>query len=461
MKRIETHRPRAPWLWVFPMAFLWLPQTYSDWCSGTPLLFTIRKFSEDPTTIALLSSINLAFNFFVGAFTNYMSDRIWTRWGRRRPFLIVGWVGLALAMFLIPNAPNIWALAAVIVFYQFCMDFAKPYEALYNEVIPPLQRGRASVLRNVLLNIAALFFNGMLIAQFDREYDLSAFGRALHLNGEMLVYWIGGGAVLVAAVFLVFFVRETPPLGGIVRERFSFRRFFRDVFCHREWWLIYLLYICPTLAAAGIPSFAALFYTDQLGFTKAQVGQIGMLALLVNIVVFVPLAGFLADKVDRMRIFQIGLLAPVALNLVFFLYARFVADYSVSYGTLLFFMTVAGTGGFVSFAWVVHGPLLYDYMPSNQYGTISAGFGFVQGLLSFVFLNAMGLWVRGFTSVFGSGGGSRTDWSSAYVFQFMGGVLAFMAAGYFAREVRRGRVKPYAQMEMDEMRKRRMAGSTP
>jgi hypothetical protein len=43
----------------------------------------------------------------------------------------------------------------------------------------------------------------------------------------------------------------------------------------------------------------------------------------------------------------------------------------------------------------------------------------------------------------------------------MGGVLAFLAAGWFAREVKRGRVKPYAQMEMEEMRRRRTAGSTP
>ena len=461
MKRIETHRPRVPWSWVALMVFPWLPQVYADWCGGVPLAFTIRKFTEDPVLIALLSSVHLAFNFMVGAFTSYLSDRVWTRWGRRRPFLIPAWVGLAAAMFALPLAPSLWALGAIIIFWQFCFDFAKPYEPLYNEVIPSPQRGRASVLRNVMQAVTNLYFNGVLIAQFDRQYGLVVFGRMLRLNGEMILYWAGAVGILIAAALLTFGVRETVPLHGITRERFRFATFFRDVFGHREWWMVYLLYLCPTLAGGGIPSFAALFQTEQLHFTKEQIGWTGMVAMLINIVLFVPVAGFLADRTSRMRIFQIGLIAPVTLNLLFFLYVRYLTDYTLSNGMLLFFTTVSGTGGFISFAWVVHGPLLYDYIPSNRFGTVSAGFSFVQGLTSFILLNAVGFWVKGFTALFGSRGSGSYDYSSAYVLQFFSGVVALAVAQYFYREVKRGRVTPYAQLELEEERRREeQAGGT-
>lgn len=278
--RIETHRPKVPWTWVTWMVLPWVTMSYEGICSGAPLTFTIRKFVENPSLIAFLSSVNLAFNFLVGAVVSYMSDRIWTRWGRRRPLLIVGWMGSVVTLFLIPLAPNLGSLVILIVIYQFCSDVSMPYEPLYNEVIPPSQRGRASTLRNILQNATGWFANTVMLAQFDRQYDFRAFGQTLRLNGETAVYWLGGLGVLVSLVFLILRVRETPPPESIRRERFSFPRFVRDVFGHRQWWMVYLLYACPLFVMGGIGSYAGggvgsgalpLFLTEQLGFEKSFV----------------------------------------------------------------------------------------------------------------------------------------------------------------------------------------------
>jgi Na+/melibiose symporter-like transporter len=430
--------------------------TYFGNCGGAPLAFTIRKLVESPAVVAFLSSINFAMVFLVSAAASYMSDRIWTRWGRRRPLLVVGWVGGATAMFFVPLATNVWTLAILIVVFQFCSDVGTPYEPLYNEVIPPSQRGRASTMRNVMNNVTSLFFNGVMLAQFDRQYDLGKAGQWLKLDGERALYWVGSAAILLASLLLAMWVRETPPPESIKRERFSPVGFLRDVFGRREQWMVYLLYICPFLVIAGIGSFMAsafgafiaLFETEQLGFSRQQVGWAAGAIGVVNMVLFIPVWGWLADRWSRLKLFRFALLAPVVINLSLFCFVRFVTNYTLPFWGLMTFAIM--TEGLMALIYVLWGPLVYDYLPSNGYGTAAAGFSFVGGFVNFVLVNAAGLWVEGFTHVFGTAGKSKFDYSSIFIWQALTAAVACVLAGWFAHEVKQGRVTAYARREFEE-----------
>ena len=455
MKKIETHHAKVPWSWVAWMIFPWSALTYFGNCGGAPLAFTIRKLVESPALVAFLSSINFAMVFIVSALASYMSDRMWTRWGRRRPLLIVGWTGGAIAMFFVPLADNVWSLAALIVIFQFCSDVGSPYEPLYNEVIPPSQRGRASTLRSIMQNVTGLFFNGVMLAQFDRQYDLGKMGAWLHLDGERAIYWVGSAVVFAAAMFLAYKVRETPPPESIRRESFSIVNFFRDVFGDRQQWMVYLLYVSPYLVIAGIGTFMAssfgafitLFTTEQLGFSKQQIGYSAAAIGIINMALFVPIWGYLADRLPRLRLFQVALVLPVVINLTLFCTVRFGTDYALSFTTLLVFAVLSeGTMSLINVLW---GPLVYDYLSSSSYGTAGAGFSFVGGLTNFLLINGAGLWVQTFTSVFGSRGNSVADYSSAFIWQAGAAAVAVGLVGWFAREVKRGNILPHAKLEFE------------
>jgi MFS family permease len=446
MKRIETHHPRVPWSWVFWMCVPWAAAVYLEQVSGAALTFTMRRFIEDPVLISFLSSINIACNFLVGSVVSYLSDRVWTRWGRRRPFLIVARVITGICLLLVPLMPNIWSLAMVIVIYQFTNDVGTPFEPLYNEVIPPPQRGRAATIRNILQNLSAVFFSAVMLRQFDQQYQLSTW----QFRGEHLIYWVGGAILLGVAALLAFGVRETPPPHGVPTERIRITRFFRDVFGERQAWMLYLLYVCPTLAGAGIGVMLPLLQTEQLGFSKAQIGIAGAVGTTVNVLVFFPLAGYLTDRVSRLWLFRLGVVMPVVINLGFWWYLRFVAHYQITLAQLIGFGLVSGF--FLTWVWTVWGPLIYDYMPSNKFGTYSAGFGFVAGVTGFVLTNLCGLWVRTFTKLFGNPGPAPYDYSSAFLWSFALGLVACVVTFYFEREAKRGRVIAYGQIELKEER---------
>lgn len=434
-----------PWSWVAWMSSPWLALYYIENVSESgPLTFTMRKFIENPALIAFLTSLNVAFNFMVGVVASYMSDRVWTRWGRRRPFLIVGWTGVAMAMACVPLATNVWSLAAIIVAYQLFTDIAKPVEPLYNEVVPSAQRGRGGSIHNIAQQVLGLLFFGVLVARFDQMHEFEVLGRALKISGEMTLYWTGSALVLGATLFLVFFVRETPPPGGVVRERFAVRTFVREVFGQRQWWMVYLLYITPAIAAP-VGSFQMLIRTEQLGFSKEQLGYSISIGMVVILGIFTPLGGYLADRMPRLRLFQIGLIGPAVIEFIFFLHLRYYAHYSISFTTLMIYGVLAAA--FATCAFLVWGALIFDYIPTAKFGTVSAGLTFFGGLAPFLTTNLAGLWITGFTRMFGSAGGSHYDYSSVYILQIITAVLAVGLTEFFRHEERRGKVAPLGRTE--------------
>jgi len=448
MTKIETHHARVPWSWVAWMTGPWLVLYYIDNASdGGPLTFTIRKFVEAPTLIALLSSIHVAFAFTVGAASSYMSDRIWTRLGRRRPFLMVGWLGVAIGMMCLPLAPNVWVFSAILLVMQFGSAIAKPVEPLYNEVVPPSQRGRGGTMRNTAQQLMGLFFFGVMMSQFDHVYTVTLFGHTYQLTGEMALYWTGGLIIVSGVVFLAVAVRETPPREPVVHERTSFAQFCRDVFGHRQWWMVFLLYITPILSGPTGGSFGMLMKTEQLGFTKSQIGFLVSVGLVVGIAVFAPIAGYLTDKTSRMRLLRIGIAGPAVVEIIYFLYLRYVADYSIPLSIAIGF-GLAGSA-LKTFAYLVWGALVFDYIPSNKFGTVSAGLTFFGGLTPFLMINLAGLWVTGFTHLFGAPGGGEYDYSSLYVLQVGCAALALWFTFLFEREERNGNVVPLGRLEVE------------
>jgi hypothetical protein len=225
---IETRSTRIPWAWVFWMSLPVGVFAFIEKCSGTALLFTMRKFIADPALISLLASVNIAFNFLVAPFVAWKSDRLRTRWGGRKPFIVAGLLLLAPALIALPLASSLWTLLPAILLYQFAVDFGftGPWSPLYYEIVPQQQRGRAVAINRLLSVTARLSFNFLLIGRFDEVNAIklnSGLGSTTSLNvtGEQLIYWLAAALVLAAAVFVMLFVRETAPREVVGTETFD------------------------------------------------------------------------------------------------------------------------------------------------------------------------------------------------------------------------------------------------
>ena len=465
---ILTHRKRIPWIWAFLISFPWVSSNLLERISTEPLTFTLRKFIDDPGLIALLASVNILFNFMVGVGTAYLSDHLWTSWGRRKPFLIASFGSAGLMLAIVPIVGNVWILALTIVVYQFFVDFGKPWEPLYNEVVPPKQRGRTGIFRMMLSNLGALFFSTVLIGQFDHVYSVQTpFGA---LSGEQVLYWSCSLLMIATALFLGMFVKETlaprdpdDPEGVLHPTRYRFLHWlgrrekgwrvvtglFAAMFGDRQNLWIFVLYLCPVLATSVVGANQVLFLTDQLGLSKADLGKLHALTMPFMVFAFTPLAGVLADRISRLVMMRVGIGVPALIQFGFFLYLRFSVDYQPTFALLVGVGIL--TSFFQSWLWAVWGPVVYDYIPSNRMGTCVAGITFTAGVAGFLLINLGGLWVKGWTAVLGPSGRGTFDYSSILVLNLVMAAVAVAVTALFEFAVRRGWVRPEGRLEIAEL----------
>ncbi len=441
---IKTLQKSVSWWGVALLMSTTGVQAIVEATSAAPLTFTLKKFIDDPALIAFLGSINLAFSFLVAPFVSWKSDRIWTRFGRRRPFLIAGWSLLVLALIACPLAPTLWILVGVIIVWQFATDFGygAVWSPLLYEVVPPHQRGRAVVMKKLISLSSLVFFNYVLLSQFDaiHSIELPLVG-AMTLTGEQVIYFVAAALVALAVLNITFNVRETEPAGHSLRESFRLFAFLREVFGSRQWIMIYLLLFCSVSLTASLGQLAPLLITEQFGYTKKLYGQMLTLQLLLSVFVALPIAGLLADRFDRFRVFQVGLVLTTIHSLVFWVWIKFGTPGGIPAPAIIIAFGLAHSIVDTIAALAIE-PYFYDLTPPNKMGTMNSGFLIVSNLLRMCLVTAVGFWVKIYSSVFAAPG--TYDYLSGYLFIFLLSSVGVAVSIFFARERRAGRVVTYA-----------------
>src|SRR5438128_2794515 len=107
----------------------------------------LKSFGAPDLLIGLLSSTRSIEGAVIQPTVGALSDRVWTRFGRRRAFIMVG-IPLSAAFFVAGAFVNsLWALAVVIFLFSIFFNVAvDPYTALLADIAPLEQRGWLSGL---------------------------------------------------------------------------------------------------------------------------------------------------------------------------------------------------------------------------------------------------------------------------------------------------------------------------
>ena len=101
--------------------------------------------SEIGTGIAIVTAAGAVFATVVPPFVGHWSDRLTTRWGRRRPILVAGTAGDLVGLALLATAHSFGQLIAGYVLIQFFYNAAgAAYNGIIPDVVPADEFGTAS-----------------------------------------------------------------------------------------------------------------------------------------------------------------------------------------------------------------------------------------------------------------------------------------------------------------------------
>src|SRR3954464_10103063 len=110
-----------------------------------------------PTTQGIILGIGAIAALLGNPIFGRLSDRTTGRWGRRRPWIVAGSVGLAGCLFVIATASNVPTLIIAWFCAQICANacFAA-YLATIADQIPPQQSATVTALGGVMQNVGIL-----------------------------------------------------------------------------------------------------------------------------------------------------------------------------------------------------------------------------------------------------------------------------------------------------------------
>lgn len=420
----------------------WFSGMYVEMCSGAILTLTLKKFMDDPALINGILSINVLFNILIGAVCLYISDRVWTRFGRRKPFLMGGWIPLILAAFFVPMAPNLYVLIPLVVIWMACQDISSTVEPLQQEVVPPHQRGRTGALFNVIVQLVLIFTFVIVLGRFD---EVQYIGRRF-FAGEHGAYWLC--AIFLAASLLMvgLMFKELPVKNSLVGEKMSPLGFIKDVFCKKELWPVYMLVFAQSFMRTQVGAVMTLLFVEQWDYTPQQMGTNMFVGALLTIVVSM-IVGVLADKISRIKLYIFGISGSLAATLAYYVFVQFfLPDRRPDLWQIIAFGQVIAALGMI--AGVVAQPLMYDYIPRHEMGTAAAGISYVRSFTRWVTLLGAGLWVKFYSQFFCAQG--EYDYFSVYIYMMiLTGVGIFIILN-FQRLVNNGTLVAYGRAGVEE-----------
>ena len=243
-------------------------------------------------------------NVFVQPWAGARSDRTWNRFGRRKPWILVGAPIAIIAFVFIPLANTLLAIIVFIVVTNIGMAlFRSPAVAWLGDLFPPSQRSKANGLLNLMGGVGAalaLFGGGLL---FDR------YGRVAPFFGAAVV-------MVLAMLVAVRFVHEPERGRQLAAEAhpsnvlFHFRAVWNAQ--NRSGFYVLLGILLWFMAFNAIETGLSSFAVFTLGMGPGRASMFTTLFVAVFITCAVP-SGLLATRIGRTRTIRIGLAALLLL----------------------------------------------------------------------------------------------------------------------------------------------------
>ncbi|RZL06735.1 MAG: MFS transporter [Hymenobacter sp.] len=144
----------------------------------------------------------------------YMSDRTWTpRWGRRRPYFLVGAVLASLALLVMPHVTALWMAAGMLWIMDASINVSmEPFRALVGDLLPSSQRTAGFGFQTFFIGIGAVV-GSLLPVIYSKAVGFSNTAPAGHISPALTYAFYTGGIVFFAAVlYTVLTTREYPPV---------------------------------------------------------------------------------------------------------------------------------------------------------------------------------------------------------------------------------------------------------
>ena len=162
----------------------------------------------------------------------YMSDRTWSvKWGRRRPYFLVGAILSSMALFLVPHSPTLWIAAGFLWVLDASITISmEPFRALVADKLPESQRSYGFVVQTLIIGVGTWVASNLPWLISKLGISNSAVSGVVPMSVKV-AFAIGALIFLFSILYTVFTTKEYPPedMEAFQKEKAKKNQFISDI----------------------------------------------------------------------------------------------------------------------------------------------------------------------------------------------------------------------------------------
>jgi MFS family permease len=262
--------------------------------------FVYDTITPDPRPVAWMVAASAITATLTTLIMGTLSDRTHSRWGRRRPFILFGYILWGLSTILFPTVAYI-KVSSVAVVMVVVMDSMMTFfgstanDAAFNawtaDIASTEMRGKVEGVLNMcvfLAEIVAMVAAGMLIDSV----------------GYFTFFYTLGGIVMVVGLIAGSFLQDAPMIFKEEEPRPTFWEEFKQLFrwqTLRENKNLFILLIFIMISSIGMNvsfPYMIVYLENYVGITKSEFSIIGGAVMVGSAILAIPF-GMLADRWNK------------------------------------------------------------------------------------------------------------------------------------------------------------------
>jgi len=171
----------------------------------------LQSFGADVHQLSWFWLVAPLTGMIVQPIVGYYSDRTWGKFGRRKPYFLIGAIIASLGLILMPNAdmfvaflPAIWVGAGFLMIMDASFNIAmEPFRALVADKLPAEQRTKGFSVQTILIGIGAVVGSWLpyFLAEFIGVEKIATEGS---IPANVIYSFIIGAICLIGAILWTF-----------------------------------------------------------------------------------------------------------------------------------------------------------------------------------------------------------------------------------------------------------------
>ena len=143
----------------------------------------------------------------------YLSDNTWSpRFGRRKPFFLIGAILASITLFFMPHSPVLWVAAGLLWVLDSSINISmEPFRALVADKLPESQRSNGFVIQTLIIGIGTWIASNLpwLVTKLGVTNEAAV---GVIPPSVVVAFSIGAFVFLISILYTISTTKEDPPI---------------------------------------------------------------------------------------------------------------------------------------------------------------------------------------------------------------------------------------------------------